>query len=183
MRLYLIRHPQPLVESGICYGSSDVAVAAQECLRVSQALLSILPKGLRLISSPLRRCAELTAKIVDAINCESIDFDDRLVEMHFGDWELRAWDDIPRAEIDAWAADPATYRPGGGESVLQMAQRVCSFYDDLRLLRQDSIVVCHAGTIRLLLACQRGLSPTEMAHYAAQNPHKITYGECIILDC
>ena len=44
--------------------------------------------------------------------------DARLVELDFGSWEMHHWDTIPRAQIDAWAADVALYRPGDGESVL-----------------------------------------------------------------
>lgn len=183
MLLYLVRHPQPLVAKDICYGSTDVAVAPHERARVLSALLATLPKGARLFSSPLRRCAELAMSVVDALDSGSVMFDARLAEMNFGDWELRAWNDVPRAEIDAWANDPVRYRPGGGEGVLQMARRVRAFHDDLLLFQQDCVVICHAGTIRLLLACQRDLSPVEMARYAAQTRHRIAYGEVIILDC
>jgi alpha-ribazole phosphatase len=184
VRLYPIRHPKPLVASDVCYGSSDLAVAADEYARVLVDLLPDLPKAVPLYSSPLQRCAELAQRLGPALACSLLIHDARLAEMHFGDWELRAWSTIARAEIDAWAADPAVYRPGGGESVLQMAQRVRAFHDDLMLLRQEcAIVVCHAGTIRMLLACQRGLSLTETALYAVQTPHTISYGESIILDC
>jgi alpha-ribazole phosphatase len=183
MRIYLVRHPQPLVASDICYGSTDVAVAPQEHAQVLKALLTILPKRVRLFSSPLRRCAELAVSMVDALGNVSLGVDARLAEMHFGDWELRAWNAIPRSEIDAWANDPVAYRPGGGENVMQMAQRVLAFRDDLLSLQQDCIVICHAGTIRLLLACQHGESLLETALHAAQTSHHIAYGEVIILNC
>jgi alpha-ribazole phosphatase len=67
-----------------------------------------------------------------------------------------------------------------------MAQRVRAFYEDLMQLqlRQDcAIVICHAGTIRLLLACQNAVPLAEMALYAAQSRHKIAYGEVVVLDC
>lgn len=47
--------------------------------------------------------------------------------MGFGAWEMRAWNAIPRAEVDAWAADLLHYRPDGGENVLDMACRVAAF--------------------------------------------------------
>src|SRR5206468_1510414 len=105
--------------------------------------------------SPLRRCADLAA----LLPCASRHVDVRLAEIDFGRWEMRPWDDIPRAEIDAWATDVAAYRPGGGESVLQMAARVGAFYDELlRKPYTGAIVVCHAGTMRLLAARHAGLS-------------------------
>lgn len=183
MHLYLVRHPQPLVASDVCYGSTDVAVAPQEHARVASALTAVLPKGAVLLSSPLRRCAELAEQLVSSLGCATPRLDARLAEMHFGTWELRAWDDIARCEIDAWANDLVAYRPGGGESVMQMAERVRAFHTDVLLTQQDCIVICHAGTIRMLLACQRNVSPAEMAQYAAQKRHKVAYGEVIVLDC
>ena len=178
MRLILVRHPQPLVAPGICYGSTDLAVTGHETARVLAALSATLPTDAALFSSPLRRCAGLARKLA----CTSLTFDARLVEMNFGRWEMRKWDDIARAEIDAWTNDVASYQPGGGESVLQMAERVAAFYRDIRQLRHNcAIVVCHAGTIRLLAACHAGLSPTDMALHAARTPHQIGYGEALVL--
>ncbi|RJG01472.1 histidine phosphatase family protein [Noviherbaspirillum sedimenti] len=182
MRLYLIRHPQPLVAKGICYGSSDVAADPHDHARILQSLLLSLPKNARFFSSPLQRCAGLARDVADVLGNVTLSFDARLAEMDFGSWELRTWDDIPRAEIDAWASDTIHYRPGGGESVLQMAQRVRAFHDEVLMLQQDCVVICHAGTIRLLLACQRSLLPAEMALYAAQSSHQIAYGEVIHLE-
>jgi alpha-ribazole phosphatase len=97
---------------------------------------------------------------------------------------MRAWDEIPRSEIDAWGNNLTEYRPGNGENVLQVAQRVRAFRDELSKLDAEQIVViCHAGTIRLLLAGERGLSLADTALYAAQNEHKIAYGEVVVLDC
>jgi len=180
MRLILIRHPQPLVDAGICYGSTDLDVAPGELERTLAALAPRLPAGLPVYSSPLRRCAGLAA----CLSATPI-FDARLVEMHFGGWETRAWDDIPRAEIDAWAADMVDYQPGGGESVLRMAARIAAFHADLqRQLGDDggAIVICHAGAMRLLSACHAGLAPPEMALQAARIPHHIAYGATLILE-
>ncbi len=82
MRLILVRHPQPLVAPGLCYGSTDLAVAPQELARVLAAVGPTLPPGLPLFSSPLRRCAELAAALPRA----SLEFDARLVEIDFGAW-------------------------------------------------------------------------------------------------
>lgn len=181
MRLYLIRHPQPLVAAGICYGSSDLAVAPGERTRVLAGCLPALPSGLRLYSSPLRRCAELAVDMAAALDVP-LAYDARLAEMHFGDWEMRAWDAIARAEIDAWAADGAGYRPGGGESVVQMARRVCAFVEGLRRSEQDVLLICHAGTIKMLKAWRPGISLREMALGAVQARQKTDYGGLIVLD-
>lgn len=172
-----------MVAAGICYGCTDVAVAAGERQRILSSLLPALPHQAPLFSSPLQRCAGLAAELAGALGGEPPILDARLQEMNFGYWEMRAWDDIPHAEVDAWAADPARYRPGDGESVLQAAQRVRAFHDELMQLRPDgAIVVCHAGTIRLLLACRQALPATEIALHAARTPHIIAYGKLLVVD-
>ena len=150
--------------------------------------MTTLPTPTLLFSSPLRRCADLADSLSAGLGwCPPI-HDQRLVELDFGRWEMQTWQDIPRVEIDAWASDMLDYRPGGGESVTQMAARVCEFYVELqrrhsggRHDNDDVIVVCHAGTIRLLLACQHTLVPAEVARQAAGTPHAIGYGEVILL--
>lgn len=181
MRLYLVRHPRPLISSGVCYGRTDLAVAPDEEARLASTLAAQLPAGVRLISSPLQRCAGLATRLGYAVGTVA-SFDARLAEMNFGQWERRAWNDIPRAEIDAWAADVVAYRPGGGESLVEMAERVSAFHADVRSSQHDCIIICHAGTIRLLLACERALSLAEMARYAAQTRHSIAFGEVITLN-
>lgn len=183
MRLYLVRHPEPVVKPDTCYGSSDVNVDATACERVNAALINTLPKEVVLYSSPLRRCADLAKKLSSSFGDRAVSFDERLAEMHFGRWELRAWNDIPRTEVEAWVKDVVTYQPGGGESVLQMAMRVREFHDELLGSgHQHAAIICHAGTIRMLMACQRGLPLAEMARYAAQVRHKIAFGETILID-
>jgi alpha-ribazole phosphatase len=171
MKLILVRHPQPLVAPGICYGSTDLAVAPDQLEQTLAALR--LPAGLPVYSSPLRRCAELAARV-----SPSPRYDARLAEMHFGDWEMQPWDAIPRAAIDAWAADVVHYRPGNGESVLQMAERISAFYQQLD---GDAIIICHAGAMRLLTARHAGLAPADMALQAAQTAHQIPYGSTLTL--
>jgi alpha-ribazole phosphatase len=182
MKLILVRHPQPEVAAGICYGSTDLAVSAQQREAVLHALLATLPATDALYSSPLRRCADLATQLhAQRPEC-TLSLDPRLVEMDFGAWEMRAWDDIPRRQIDDWAADLIHYRPGGGETVLAMTTRVADFYSAIQRQRRDAVVICHAGTIRLMAALHAGLPPAEAALQAALTPLSIAYGTSLILE-
>ena len=179
MRLLLVRHPRPEIAPGLCYGSSDVDVAAEQ-LDAVLALLRRhgLPGTLPVYASPLRRCAVLACALHP-----SAALDPRLAEMDFGSWELRSWDDIPREQVDAWVADLLHYRPGGGESVLAVAQRVASFRADLlRSCQPEALVICHAGTMRLLAALHGGQPVDAAALQAARTPHQIDYGEMLMLE-
>lgn len=180
MKLYLVRHPQPEVGQGLCYGASDVAVTQAELARVHASLrMAGLPGQLPVIASPLRRCAELARRL----RPYGLRFDARLAEMDFGRWELQPWDAIPRDEVDAWAADLLHYRPGGAECVLDVARRVAAFIRDLRQAgHAEALLVCHAGTIRLLSAMQGSLPLEQTALRAAGTPHRIAYGEIAVLE-
>lgn len=183
MKLILVRHPAPEVASGICYGSSDVAVAPHILAAARAGLRASLPAHTPLYTSPLSRCAALASTLAHDLRASQFTHDARLVEMDFGSWELRAWQDIERGEIDAWALDLAHYRPGGGENVLAMARRIAAFLDEL--LREQHaavIIICHAGTIRLLSALQAGLPLAQTALLAASSTHKIAYGAVVTLD-
>jgi alpha-ribazole phosphatase len=178
MQLLLVRHPRPAVGLGICYGSTDVAVDDQEVARVHAALAQAVPAHASVFCSPLQRCAALANKL----RTHGVTFDRRLAEMHFGNWEMRPWDGIPRAEVDAWADDLLHYRPGDGENVLDVARRIAAFRDDLmRAGHSEVVVICHAGSIRLLAALHEGRAIDDAALHAARTPHQIGYGELVVL--
>lgn len=152
MQLYLIRHPRPRVEPGICYGRLDLDLA-EPAQAAAARLAPRLPRGVPLWSSPARRCRELAEALHPAPR-----LDERLWEMHFGDWEGRRWEEIGPTALDAWAADPAGFVPPGGESGLHVQARALDFVAALaRAGVAEALVVAHAGVMRALLAHQRGL--------------------------
>lgn len=163
MRLVLIRHA-PLPDlAGVCYGRLDPAPGVLEASGLARLRAEIAPliDDAPCLSSPARRCRELAAALHPAPR-----LDPRLLELDFGAWEGRAWEDLPREELDAWAADPLHYAPGRGESVAAMRRRVLAWRDELRdELRQSgastALCVTHAGVIKLLLAAARGLAPAD----------------------
>jgi alpha-ribazole phosphatase len=163
MILHLIRHPKPLIDAGICYGRLDIS--AENFDAVAESLRAELPSGLPLWSSPLRRCRVLAERL----NPSPV-FDERLVEMDFGAWEGRAWDAIPRHELDAWAADVAGFAPPGGESPLALQQRALEFVASLEV--PEAVIVTHAGVIRTLLAHWQGLPPARWTELV------FGYGSC-----
>lgn len=154
--LYLVRHTTPQIAAGICYGQTDVAVTdsfIDEAAEVSDWL----PPPELIISSPLQRSQRLATFLAQAHHCE-LRSDDRLMEMHFGDWEGKAWQDIARSEIDAWSADTLHYAPPSGESAQQMSLRVQSMLRDVaRLPQQHIALVAHGGSIRAALAQLAGI--------------------------
>ena len=82
----------------------------------------------------------------------------RLQEMDFGDWEGQRWDAIGPAALDAWVADFAQHRPGGGESVQAFMGRVAAVWDETwDETHADTVWITHAGVIRAATLLHRGL--------------------------
>ena len=178
MRLHLVRHLAPLVDAGVCYGRTDLATDPAAQFEALASLRAALPMTAPIYTSPLQRCLHLA----EALDGAALHVDKRLVELDFGAWEMQSWDAIARTEIDAWAEDVAHYRPGGGESVADMAARIAGFYADIVHANvEEAIVICHAGAIRLLTARAAGMDVEQMAQAAAAHPHRIGYGEIVIL--
>jgi len=64
-----------------------------------------------------------------------------------------------------------------------MAARVDAFLGDLlREQHEAAVIICHAGTIRLLSALQARLPLEETALLAARSAHKIAYGATVVVD-
>lgn len=157
MKLHLIRHPKPKIQSGYCYGRSDLPLAEALDPHVAR-LRSILPCDYSIYSSPLSRALSLAQEL------GTPRLDARLQEMDFGDWELEPYEKF-KAEIEAWAQDPLGYRIPGGESGLEVAARIWSFHEEIaqRHLHQHVVVVGHSGPFRLWLTQLLGL-PLKQQH-------------------
>ena len=153
--LWLLRHARPLIDAGVCYGRLDVAADAALTAQAAKNFSTQLSADAVLRHSPLQRCELLARSLIAlepnlALNSCA---DARLQEMDFGAWEGQPWEQIPRADIDAWAADLANYAPGGGEPLAAMLQHVKkalqdSWAADSQHGQRDVVWVTHAGVIR-----------------------------------
>ena len=153
MELHLIRHPRPAIEPGICYGQLDIGIA-EAAPEVAARLRPLLPESYELHASPLMRARMLA----DELGAPRLD--GRLKEIHFGDWEGRAFDDIGKA-IDDWVADPLGFHAPGGESAREMTTRVLHWLEELRAAAPAApvVVVAHGGPLRVLAGHLLGLPP------------------------
>ncbi|MDR1367351.1 MAG: histidine phosphatase family protein, partial [Candidatus Accumulibacter sp.] len=98
MRVFLIRHPRPLIDPGVCYGRLDIE--CEDPSPVAKKLKDILPEGAPVFSSPLRRALRLATAISPEVRVDA-----RLAEIDFGAWEGKRWDSIDPELLDAWAKD------------------------------------------------------------------------------
>ena len=152
----LVRHPRPLVAAGICYGRLDLAEhddAGGQIASVVQVLGGFSAQAVW--ASPALRCAGMARAVAAALGISAA-FDPRLLEMDFGAWEGRRWDDLPRAEIDLWAADVMGFTPPCGENGASLVARVAGFADQICGFGRDCVVISHAGPLKVLHALLGG---------------------------
>ncbi|RMF17888.1 MAG: hypothetical protein D6758_05505 [Gammaproteobacteria bacterium] len=150
--LYLIRHTPVDAPDGAIYGQREVDLHPDWQLHFEQ-LRNRLPANVsRVLTSPLGRCQKLANWLVThrwpslapEIRAE-------LKEMSFGRWQGLTWSTVPRAELDAWARDWVHRAPPGGETYLQVRDRWRRLYQSVLELPGDTLVVTHAGLIRVAL--------------------------------
>ena len=156
MKLWLVRHAQPLIEAGVCYGATDMPADASATLGCAAQLAPLLPPGLTLWSSPLERCAQLAWALRALRPDLQLRTDARLAEMDFGCWEGVRWDDIPRSAYDDWTANFGAARFGGKDSVNELLQRVAAVRAEVQALGRDAVWVTHAGVLRAMGLLDQG---------------------------
>lgn len=167
MQLILVRHPPPAIAEGVCYGRLDPPLRADAAGTVRTIVAALAGRHLaRIWTSPAQRC-RILAEAAGAATGAPLRFEPRLLELDFGAWEGLKWDDVPRAALDAWAADPEGFAPPGGESGAALLHRVGAVHAALREAAEDCAVIAHGGPLKLLSALLRGEIPDLLARAPA----------------
>ena len=152
MDLAVIRHTRLDIDSGRCYGQSEVALADSFDSELASLQSRLTAPHGSVYSSPARRCSHLARQLA-GFAVEAIETDERLLEYHFGDWEMMRWDDIDSTALNPWMQDFVHLSPPNGENLVQMFARVAEFMNQLRERdHQRCLIVTHAGVIRCIWA-------------------------------
>jgi len=101
MSLWAVRHAQPLVAPGICYGVLDMPADAQATRATAEKLAAMLPASCSVRSSTLQRCEQLAQALSVLRPDLMLKLDPRLREMDFGSWEGQRWDATCHRRFDA----------------------------------------------------------------------------------
>ncbi len=175
MILHLIRHTKVNVEAGICYGQKDVEL--QETYPEELELVKNNIANLKfdaIYSSPLTRAKTLATDLFG----DAAVIDDRLMELNFGDWEGKAWDEIKDPFLDKWMEDFVNKKCSNGESFVMLHQRVEEFLNELKDLKHEHVaIVTHGGVIRTIQAIHKKIELKEAFNEAPAN-----FGELIQLE-
>lgn len=152
MVIYLIRHPMPDAPEDVCYGQTDVGLVKWHLERTAKRLNKqlILGKNVNIYSSPAKRCVQL-ARAISKSKCR-VKVDWRIMEMDFGSWEMKAWEDIEDEALLTWCHDSTYAKVPGGESYAQVYERVCDFWKWLITNEfEETVVITHGGMIKAIL--------------------------------
>jgi alpha-ribazole phosphatase len=160
IRLFLVRHGETdWNRDGRYQGQTDVPLNAEG--RRQAALLRDRLRDERFtgcFTSALGRAVE-SAEIVLAARACPIRPTAGLNELHYGEWEGLTTAEIKARFADSWAAfiaDPVRNAPPGGETRLQLRDRVVGVLDaiaaEYRGRDASLLVAAHGGTIRALVA-------------------------------
>nr|MBC7611345.1 histidine phosphatase family protein [Pseudopedobacter sp.] len=186
MNIYLIRHTAVYNPNKLCYGQSEIPLEEnftadfdwiKDHLNLSENTLYF--------SSSFRRCTKLAAFLSD----DDYQTDERLSELNFGTWEMKAWSEIPVQEMNPWMEDFVNYKIPKGENFIDLYDRVVSFYEDLTAQDTDDVVITtHAGVIRSLIAFVLGFplenvfnlqidysSTTKLSYYFKNQSSKLDF--------
>ena len=164
--IFLARHGETddNIEPIRVQGFSDTPLNDTGRRQAAELAARVEPLGIRsLWSSDLQR-ARVTAEIVGATVDLPVALDGRLREANRGRWEGRRFIDIEREEPEryaAWRRAGEQFRFPGGESLAEQRGRVLAALADIRSSSAaPSLVVCHGGSIRVVLCARdpRGLA-------------------------
>lgn len=149
MEVYIVRHTKLAIDNNVCYGQSNVPLAPN-FLEEAKQIAAHLPEDIQAVySSPLFRCTELAIEL----GFNNYQIDPRLLELNFGEWEQKSWNEIPNNQLQPWMDDFVQTAPPLGENLNEMFERVQSFFAELKKSEREKVlIVTHGGVIRCLLA-------------------------------
>ena len=168
--LWCWRHPPARGAAGRCIGRTDLAVDPRKAKRLAHRIRAaarrqVLPHEVWV--SPLRR-AHAVGRWLQRWGWR-LHVDARLCEMDFGQWDGKAWAEVPWAEVEAWRVGLLQHAPGGGESLLRLAARVHAFAGDVA--SNPRLLVSHGGWINALLHVPPGLQDMAASAWPAPPRH------------
>ncbi len=184
LTLVLTRHgltdrsnPEQHLGQGIDIGLSAAGVAQAAALggRIGAERFD------RIIASPLLRARQTAAAVAGG---RRVELDPRLVEMDYGRWEGRTYEEIEASDAARrarWVADPATNACPGGESGDDVATRAGGFLSDLIEWAAPAgaeelvvLAVAHSTFNRVLLCVAMGVDVADYRRRFAQGQANLT---------
>lgn len=175
MKLILIRHTSLNIASGICYGQSDIDVSETFIDEATTVKAKLANYELDTVyTSPLQRCV----KLADFCGFPTAIQEPKLMELNFGDWEGKLWDDIDDPNLQNWFNDWINIPATNGESFMMQYERYVEFVNNIQIKHEQQTIALftHGG----ILHCARIHAGID--RFDNTFDHKPNYGEILELD-
>lgn len=159
VNIYLLRHGKTLGEPAL-NGHTDVEVASKIQHSICNDVLRRLPSIESIVSSPLRRCHDLATRLVDENPALSLEVSAPFQEMNFGQFDGVPFEQLKEhwPILDLFWQDPANNPLPDAESLEAFYHRVKNNWRSLsEQATQDTLLIAHGGSIRMILASVLGL--------------------------
>jgi alpha-ribazole phosphatase len=175
-RWWWIRHA-PVPDGGRIYGQSDLDCDCTDA-EIFGVLARELPREAVWVTSNLARTRQTAAAILAAANgrhdgVQPLAIPD-LAEQHLGEWqgmERKPFYAERKVGTHTLWFGPANERPPGGESFVDLVERVRPVIERLTVQHRggDIVAVTHGGTIKVALAVALGLDPQAALSFLIEN--------------
>lgn len=174
--IYLLRHGETVWNrAGRFQGQGDAPLTAEgvaQARAMGRRLAQEELAGGRLISSPLYRAWQSAVLVAEALSLDphSIEFEPRLMELGFGDWEGLTREEVKAHALSEWQARKAdvwNHVPPGGESLAELEARA----EDWLTAHRDGetlIVLSHGLTSRVLRGLYLGIRGPDVLRYSVR---------------
>lgn len=166
--ILLIRHTEVAVKfHRRCYGRLDVNLSRAGEKRACELASQLAREPITaVVHSGWQRAAFLASRVALLRNLVP-QADSRWRERDFGTWEGRSWHSIWQETgnaMDGLFTQPATYRPGGGETTAELSQRCMAAWQSLPEHGLIA-VISHGGPIAAVRTSLASAPLQEIVHY------------------
>ena len=151
---YLVRHGKVQGEPAL-NGHTNCNVDPALQLKISEAICNQDILFDHIITSPLRRCADLAEHLQAALPTVKITINDKIQEMSFGDIDGKPFDTIKDKWplLDSFWKDPAKNTLPEAESLTKFHHRIASAWSEItKTENKNTLIIAHGGVIRMILA-------------------------------
>jgi probable phosphoglycerate mutase len=167
--LFLVRHAaHDLIGRVLCGRVGGVRLGA-EGRRQAERLAARLSREpvAALYTSPLERARETAAPIAARLGIEP-EVAEAITDVEYGEWSGKRFEELDRdPRWSAWNAAKGTYRPPGGETVLDVQHRAIGHVERVVAAHSQggAVLVSHCDVIKAVLAYFLGLAVEGIAKF------------------
>lgn len=180
MKILFIRHGETDWNvSGKIQGTSDIPLNKTGILQAKQSCLNFdKNKEYALYSSAKLRALQTATVVGKHLNVPVIVMDG-LNEINLGKWESRTWDEVAEKypnDFHFWKENRSRAKPHGGESYLDLLDRVIVSLQAIIKQEEKDIIVCTHSLVIMIISCfMADVSFNEVLRFLPKNCEVVSF--------